>query len=57
VKSDKRTRFAEASILIVVPLVLTAALSLFLGLAPDGIFHFYQLAGDTAANVLGGVIR
>ncbi len=41
-KSDKRTKIAEASAFMVVPLVMTAALSLFLGLMPDGIFHFFQ---------------
>lgn len=54
-KSDKRTKFAEASMFMVVPLVVTAVASLFLGLVPDGIFHFYQLASDTAANIFNGV--
>jgi len=57
IKSEKRYKFAEASLFMVVPLVFTALLSLFLGLVPDGIFHFYQLAIDTAANIFGGVIR
>jgi multicomponent Na+:H+ antiporter subunit D len=56
-KSDKRTKFAEASLFMVVPLVVTAALSIYLGLVPDGIFHFYQLATDTAANIFNGVMR
>lgn len=56
-KSDKRNKFAEASIFMVVPLVLTALVSIYLGLVPDGLFHFYQLASDTAANVFGGVLK
>lgn len=48
------TRFNEASPWMVVPLVLTALLSLFLGLFPDGLFHFYQLASSVASSVLGG---
>ncbi|MBN1366702.1 MAG: monovalent cation/H+ antiporter subunit D family protein [Dehalococcoidales bacterium] len=55
--SEKRTRFSEASMFMVVPLVITALLSLFLGLLPDGLFHFFQLAGDTVASVFSGVIR
>jgi multicomponent Na+:H+ antiporter subunit D len=56
-KSDKRTKFAEASVFMMVPLVLTVALSLFLGLMPDGVFHFFQLASTTAANIFSGVAR
>lgn len=55
--SDKRTRFSEASMFIVVPLVITALLSLFLGLVPDGLFHFFQLASNTVAGVFSGVIK
>ncbi len=52
--SDSFAKFDEASALMVVPLALTALLSLFLGLMPDGIFHFYQLATDVAMSVIGG---
>ena len=52
--SNSFTRFDEASPWMVVPLVLTAALSLFLGLFPDQFFHFYRLAADVASNVLSG---
>jgi multicomponent Na+:H+ antiporter subunit D len=57
ISSDKRTRFGEASMLMVVPLLLTAALALFLGLMPDGLFNFFQLASDTAASIFSGVGR
>ncbi|MBM3149396.1 MAG: monovalent cation/H+ antiporter subunit D family protein [Chloroflexi bacterium] len=56
-QSSKRTKFAEASILMLAPLVLTALISLFLGLVPDGIFHFYSLAGNVATSVLAGAGR
>jgi hypothetical protein len=42
---------------MVVPLLLTAALALFLGLMPDGLFNFFQLASDTAASIFSGVGR
>jgi multicomponent Na+:H+ antiporter subunit D len=57
IKSDKRYKFAEASMFMVVPLAITAIFSLFLGLMPDGVFHFYELAVDTASNIFSGVIR
>jgi multicomponent Na+:H+ antiporter subunit D len=52
--SDNFPRFGEASPLLVVPLVLTAGLSISLCLWPDGIFHFYGLASRVAVAVLGG---
>ena len=42
---------------MVVPLLITAALSLFLGLMPDGFFHFYQLATDAVTNIMSGGLR
>jgi multicomponent Na+:H+ antiporter subunit D len=47
-------RFDEASPLMVVPLILTAALALFLGLFPDSVFHFFRLAAAVAASVMEG---
>jgi multicomponent Na+:H+ antiporter subunit D len=57
VQSDKRTKFAEASPLLVVPLVCTALLALLLGLMPDSIFHLYSLAGDVASSLFNGVVK
>jgi multicomponent Na+:H+ antiporter subunit D len=54
VRSDKFTRFGEASPLMVVPLVLTALFSLLLGLFPGQVPYFYQLASRVASSVLGG---
>ncbi len=53
-RSDKFSKFDEASPLMVIPLVLVAALSLFLGLFPDQFFHFYHLATDVASSVISG---
>ncbi len=52
--SDKFTRFGEASPLMVVPLAITAALSLLMGLFPDRIPYFFQLASNVAQSVMGG---
>jgi multicomponent Na+:H+ antiporter subunit D len=56
-KPEKELKFAEASLFMVVPLLITAALSLFLGLMPDGFFHFYQLATDAVTNIMSGGLR
>jgi len=52
--SDKFTSFGEASKLMVVPLVMTAVLSLLLGIFPDRIPYFFQLASSVARSVFGG---
>ena len=52
--SDRFQHFDEASPLMVIPLVLTAALSLLLGLFPNGVFHFYRLAFEVALSVMNG---
>lgn len=53
-RSDKFTRFDEASPLLVVPLVLTAILSLLMGVFPDRIPNFFQLASQVADSVFKG---
>ncbi len=57
VHSDVFTRFDEAPSLVVVPLALAALLALFLGLMPDGVFRFYELAADVAMSVMSGGAR
>ncbi len=52
--SDKFTRFGEASPLMVVPLALTAVLCLLLGIFPDRVPYFFQLAASVAQSVIGG---
>lgn len=44
----------EAPMIMVVPIVITAILSLLLGIYPDLFFKFFQLAGSITASVLGG---
>jgi len=44
----------EASPALVIPLLVTAGLSLGLGLYPDLFFRFFRLASATAASVFGG---
>ena len=53
-KSEKHTKFGEASMFMVIPLVITALLSIFLGLVPNGIFHFFDLAKNAISSILGG---
>jgi len=52
--SDKFTRFGEASPLMVVPLAVTAVLSLLMGIFPDRVPYFFQLASSVARSVIGG---
>jgi multicomponent Na+:H+ antiporter subunit D len=51
-RSERFTTFAEASPLMVVPLCLTALLSVGLGIFPDAFFHWFSLANETAMSVL-----
>ncbi len=44
----------EASPFMVVPLVLTAALSVVFGIYPDLFFHIFKLASRVAAGIFGG---
>jgi len=54
---DRHGTFGEAPLLMLVPVLLGAALSLFLGLFPNGVFRFYELALDVAVSVTGGSER
>jgi multicomponent Na+:H+ antiporter subunit D len=45
----------EASYTIVIPLLITALLSILLGLDPDLLFHFYRLAVSVSGSILGGI--
>jgi len=44
----------EASLFMVVPLVITAILSILFGIYPDLFFKFFSLAGNIAASIIGG---
>ncbi|MBD3219941.1 monovalent cation/H+ antiporter subunit D family protein [bacterium] len=52
--SDEYPRFGEASPLMVVPLALTAVVSLVLGLVPNLGAHAWDLASKAAVAVIGG---
>ena len=43
----------EAPLIMVVPLVITAILSLLFGLYPDLFFKFFSLAGSIAKSIMG----
>lgn len=52
---QKLLQHREASPFMVVPLVLTAILSILFGIYPDLFFKFYHLASQVTANILGGL--
>jgi multicomponent Na+:H+ antiporter subunit D len=56
-RSERFTTFAEASPLMVVPLCLTALLSVGLGIFPDAFFHWFSLANETAMSVLQDAVK
>lgn len=43
----------EAPMTMVIPIVITAVLSVLLGFCPDLFFKFYQLAGSITAGIMG----
>jgi len=53
-RSENFARFDEASPFMVVPLALTALLSLLLGMFPNSFPYFFELASRVAGSVLGG---
>ncbi len=53
--SKEFTKRDEASPLMVVPLVINAVLSLQLGIFPDFLPDFYQLAVQAAGSIFGGL--
>ena len=54
-KNDEFASYGEASMLMVVPLVLTALISLVLGFVPNLGAHALDLAVGVAHAVFGGV--
>jgi multicomponent Na+:H+ antiporter subunit D len=55
--SPEHTAFSEASWFMVGPIVITAALSVMLGIYPDGIFHFFSVAAEAVGSVVAGGMR
>jgi multicomponent Na+:H+ antiporter subunit D len=53
-RSPEFPAFSEAPLLMVVPLLITAMLTLAWGLAPDVPLRFLELAREVAASVAGG---
>jgi len=51
--STDHIHYHEADLRMVVPLAITGVLALFLGIAPDAPFHFFQLASDVATASFG----
>lgn len=54
-KPGEFTKFEEAPLTMLIPLVITAVLSIFLGIFPEYLPNFYQLAVQAANSVFGGV--
>jgi len=54
-KEGTNPRFDEASMKMVVPLMITAIISLILGIVPNAFFHFFDIASTAAEMVLGGM--
>jgi len=57
IRAPKFSKFAEASPMMTVPLLVTALLSLGLGLFPDAFFHWFTLASEATASVMGSGVR
>ncbi|RLI86013.1 MAG: monovalent cation/H+ antiporter subunit D family protein [Candidatus Altiarchaeales archaeon] len=55
-KPEKESESKEAPIFILLPLTLTAIISLILGIWPDAPYSFFQIANIVFQNVTGGVI-
>ena len=52
--SEAFSQFDEAPLLMVVPLLLTAAFALLLGVYPDGVLRFYSLTSEATSSVFAG---
>ena len=52
-KGDVNTNFDEASMFMVIPLMVTAIISVILGIAPDAFVHFFKIATLAAEKILG----
>jgi multicomponent Na+:H+ antiporter subunit D len=54
-KEPTNPHFDEASMKMVVPLMITAIVSLILGLVPNAFFHFFNIASMASKMILGGM--
>lgn len=55
-KGEKLEGYGEAPLFMVIPLVLTAILSILFGLYPDMFFNFFHIAVEVTNSVMRGVI-
>ncbi|MGF1670370.1 MAG: monovalent cation/H+ antiporter subunit D family protein [Balneolaceae bacterium] len=53
-KGEGLEKYGEASPLMVVPIMITALLSVILGMFPDLFFHFFELATNISQTLFGG---
>jgi len=51
---ESLNKYGEASPFMVVPIMVTAVLSLIFGIFPDLFFHFYEIAGNIASTLFNG---
>jgi len=53
-EDDVKSHFDEAPMMMVIPLVITAIISLILGVFPNAFFHYFEIATTAAQAILGG---
>lgn len=56
-ESQQFEKYGEASMLMVIPIIATAMLSLLFGLWPNLFFHLYDLSALIAASIFGSVMQ
>jgi multicomponent Na+:H+ antiporter subunit D len=54
-KDNVILRFNEAPMMMLVPLMITAIISIILGIFPNAFFNFFNLASTAAGKILGGM--
>ena len=53
-QGQEHKKYNEAKSAMVIPLVLTACLSLVFGLFPNMFFHLFKLAAQAVSGIFGG---
>ncbi|MFH2004269.1 MAG: monovalent cation/H+ antiporter subunit D family protein [Bacteroidota bacterium] len=51
-KSNAEIKFCEAPLLMLIPLIIAAILSIVFGISPDFLLHLYEIAGNVARDVV-----
>jgi multicomponent Na+:H+ antiporter subunit D len=57
IRSAQFPKFAEASPMMTVPILVTALLSILLGMYPNAIFHWFLLGQQVSSNVITGLAQ